>query len=77
MTDLGIAVTSERVNLLLLLQPSFHMARFKFLNIISTHDGACPTNGGSVIKDQRVGTIQFLFQSDPLHMLKMCSFSAL
>ncbi len=27
--------------------------------------GPCPTNGGSVINDQRVGTIQLLFQSDP------------
>ncbi len=26
---------------------------------------AIPTNGGSVIQDQRVGTIQLLFQSDP------------
>ena len=25
-----------------------------------THDGACPTKGGSVIQDQRVGTIQSL-----------------
>ncbi len=25
----------------------------------------CPTNGGSVIQDQRVGTIQLLFQSEP------------
>ncbi len=33
-----------------------------------THNEACllcPTNGGSVIKDQWVGTIQLLFQSDP------------
>ncbi len=26
--------------------------------IIHTHDGACPTDGGSVIQDQLVGTIQ-------------------
>ncbi len=32
----------------------------------TAHNGACPTNGGSVIQDQRVGTIQLLFQSDPL-----------
>ena len=25
-----------------------------------THDRACPTNGGSVIQDQRMGTIQSL-----------------
>ena len=29
-----------------------------------THNGPCPTNGGSVIQDQWVGTIQLLFQSD-------------
>ena len=28
--------------------------------IIHTHDGACLTNAGSVIQDQRVGTIQSL-----------------
>ncbi len=33
---------------------------------IHTHNGPCPTNGGYVIQDQRVGTIQLLFQSDPL-----------
>ncbi len=35
-----------------------------------THNGACPTSGGSVIQDQRVGTIQLLFQSDPLNYRK-------
>ncbi len=28
--------------------------------IIHTHEGACPTNGGSVIQDQRVSTIRSL-----------------
>ncbi len=35
-------------------------------SIIYTNNGPFPTNGGSVIQDQRVGTIQLLFQSDPL-----------
>ncbi len=35
---------------LLLVQTSFQM--------VHTHDGACPTNGGSVIQDQWVGRIQ-------------------
>ncbi len=42
------------VERLLLLQTSCRMTRFKY------HDGACPTNGGSVIQDQQVGTIQSL-----------------
>ena len=35
---------------------------------IHTHNGACTTNGGSVIQDRRVGTIQLLFQSYPSHV---------
>ncbi len=36
----------------------------------STNNGACQTNGDSFIQDQRVGTIQLLFQSDPFHLCK-------
>ena len=38
---------------------------------IHTHDGACPTNAGSVIQDQRVGTIHwFLIQLSPFALIQ-------
>ncbi len=36
------------------------IASANFISDVHTHEGACPTNGGSIIQDQRVGTIQSL-----------------
>ena len=49
---------------------------FDFCSIIHTHDGACPSNGGSVIQDQRRAQSS-PYPVSPFDQFKLCIKTAL